>query len=133
MNKFIKEYQCPGCVCSDSNCYKPTDDKNISCFYHITGSYIPGVGKVFLGLPKGFNTLGPMNKQPISIYKKFKDGFGYDRFNIPVWKYLNENGHTIVRGISPRINSPFIHIFLEDCMNKIDCLKITNKDIKEMD
>lgn len=69
------------------------------------------------------------------MYESFNNNvkWTYDKFNIPVWKHLNSNGHTIVRGIMPRINEIFIHIYLEDCIKKIDCLEITADDINEMD
>jgi hypothetical protein len=65
-----------------------------------------------------------------NIFEKFEDGWGYNEFNYPAWKHLNENGHTIVRGLSPRINVPFIHIFLENCREKINCFEITETNYK---
>lgn len=49
------------------------------------------------------------------------------------WKHLSKDGHTFVRGLMPRLNEPFLHIFLENCIDKIDCLEITQEDIDNMD
>ena len=46
---------------------------------------------------------------------------------------LSEIQETLVRGFIPRRNEPFLHIFLENCLDKIDCLEITNEDIEDMD
>jgi len=91
------------------------------------------MGLFFLGLPAGFNRLGIAEDTRIHIYEKFEDGWGYDKYNVPVWKYLDENNNTIVRGICPRNNYPWIHIFLENCVEKIECIEITNDEMNEMD
>ena len=105
----------------------------MECDKHVVGTTILGLGKIFLGMPKGFDRLGQCDNTKIYIFETLKDGWVYDKFNIPVWKYKDELGHIIVRGISPRINTPFIHVFLEDCLSKIDCIEITSTDIREMD
>lgn len=130
----IQNYQCNGCVSGPyPKCYEESRSLGeISCENHCPGTWLSGVGKIFLGLPKGFNRLGHCDKTKIFMFKKFKDGWGYEIFNIPVWKYKDEFGNVIVRGLSPRINLPFIHIFLEDCLDEIDCELITNEMINEM-
>jgi hypothetical protein len=128
----IEKYQCSGCVCgSDVSCYKPSETE--ACGKHVVGTAVTGIGKIFLGMPKGFNRLGPAETMAINIFKSISDGWKFDFLNIPVWKYLDSNGNTIVRGISPRINSPFLHVFLGDCMDNIDCAEITNDDLDGMD
>ena len=129
MNNAVKKYQCPGCL-FDGSCFESSD--SLACNKHNPATYILSIGKVFLGLPKGFNRLGSCEDTKIYIFEKFEDGWGYDKFNIPVWKHLDD-GDTIVRGISPRINETWIHIFLEDCISEINCLEITNQDINKMD
>jgi hypothetical protein len=129
----VKEYQCPGCV-SGGECFEK-DPCSEACDKHHAGTLLCGIGKLFLGLPNGFNRLGECNTK-IQIFNTFgqlKDLWSYDKFNVPVWKHLNECNHTIIRGISPRINCPFIHIVLENCMDKVNCLEITSKNIEEMD
>ena len=128
----IEQYQCSGCaVGCNISCYKKRTGNpfDIGCESHYSGTMISSIGKIFLGMPKGFNRLGKNEKTIISIYDTYEKYGSYNTWNIPVWKYL-ENGHTFVRGISPRVNSPFIHVFLEDCMEKINCTEIT-KDIHD--
>jgi len=94
---------------------------------------MPHVGLVFLGLPKGFCRLGDFEKTRISMFKSRADGWGYGKFNIPVWKHVDKLGNTLVRGICPRTNYPWIHIFLNSHGEMINCLEITDKDIRGMD
>ncbi len=133
IKKAVEEYQCPGCVCgSDTECFE--EGESLSCGKHVTGTTGIGIGKILLSMPKGFNRVGPYDKLNLLIFDKYGScHWEYDRWNIPVWKYLDKNGNTIIRGISPRINCPFLHIFLEDCMAQFDCLEITQDDIKGMD
>ena len=128
----IEKYQCAGCVCgSDIECFQP--GVCLACSKHCAGTIVSFVGKVFLGMPKGFDRLGVDNNLKLRIYKFYENcGLIYNIWNIPVWKYLNKNGHTLVRGISPRVNQPFLQIFLEDCVDKIDCIELSQDDINGM-
>jgi len=128
----IEEYQCSGCVSGcDISCFG-SHVIGVGCGKHYAGTMLSYVGNIFLGLPKGFNRLGNFKDMKPRIFENF-EGSQYDKFNVPVWKYLTENGHTLVRGISPRINAPFIDIYLENCIDKIQCLEITESDIEAMD
>lgn len=132
----IEEYQCSGCMNGGGiSCFEQNKVGGIGCGKHRAGTIVSGgIGKIFLGMPKGFNRLGEYNDMKPIIWDKFKDSnWEYNQFNRPVWKYLNESGHTIVRGLMPRRNEPFLHIYLENCMDKIDCLEITQEDIDKMD
>lgn len=128
IQKAIENYQCCGCVNSGFTCFEENKNGGIGCGKHRSGTHT-NYGKIFLGLPKGFNRLGPYADLVPTIFQTYED---YDKWNIPVWKHLNEEGHTIVRGIRPRLNMPFIDIFLEDCVSKIDCLEIKEEDIENM-
>ena len=138
IKKAIKEYQCSGCINGydpvESDCFKPRDT-GCGCGAHRAGTFMLAVGKLFLGMPKGFNRLGKDNDMHPYIFDDFKNqyGEGYDKFNVPVWKYLDKFGNTIVRGLQPRLNLPFLHIHLGNHMDEIDCVEITNDDIKNMD
>lgn len=68
----------------------------------------------------------------IQIIKKFGDWGLYDHFNVPVWKY-QKDGYTFVRGLSPRTNRPFLHIYLEECADMIECFEVTDQLMEEMD
>lgn len=133
--RAIKDYQCSGCVNGPAlTCYNPSGDEyGFACSRHCAGTIMGGIGTILLGLPRGFCRLGAYSKQRVSLFLKFEDGWKYDKWNIAAWKYLTKEGHTLVRGISPRLNVPFLHIFLEDCRDKLNCLEITEKDIEFMD
>ena len=85
-------------------------------------------------MPKGFTRLGGVDvKLRLHIFENYDKSWQYNMWNVPVWKYLNPQGHTLVRGLSPRNNFPFLHVFLEDCRDKIDCLELTQADVDGMD
>jgi len=130
----IKEYQCSGCTNgSFPSCFTEYGS-GVGCGSHHAGTIMMPIGFIFLGLPKGFNRLGPVSPEHLKprIFKTYEDS-KYNKWNIPTWKHLNEDGHTLVRGISPRTNLPFTDIFLEDCVSKIDCLEISQEEINAMD
>ena len=131
----IEKYQCPGCLTdSDTECFKNNQMGGLGCGKHRVGTMSPEIGSFFLGMPKGFNRVGLQNGLKPNIYETFESSqWKYDMWNIPVWKHLNKYNHTLVRGISPRTNWPFLHIFLENYIDKIKCLEITESDINEMD
>ena len=131
----IQAYQCPGCVNGPyPDCFEK-DVGGVQCVSHCAGTMISGIGSIFLGLPKGFHRKGPCNDTKIWIFESLSRSFWmpYDKFNVPVWKHLDKHGSTVIRGICPQTNDPWIHIFLEDCMSFIDCIEITEADINEMD
>jgi len=132
IEKIIEEYQCAGCVGGkDPSCYEKGE--GVECKKHAAGTVIQSIGRVFLGMPRGFNRLGLCDKTKILIFEEFEDGWGYHKFNVPVWKHLDNNGNTLVRGICPRTNDAWIHIFIGDHISKISCLEITQEDLSEMD
>jgi hypothetical protein len=147
----IKEYQCPGCAGGlAGECYEK-NSPGVGCSKHCPGSIMSSVGTIFLGMEKGFNRLGPVGYKdmPIVIFENEKQSNEewdspspliqktannlYDNFNIAVWKYLDKFGSTIVRGLSPRMNAPFLHVYLKDVRDQIDCLEITEDDVSKMD
>ena len=137
MNERIKnavtEYQCCGCTNGPAmTCYKKADYGD-GCWGHCPGTIAGGIGPVLLGIDtKGFNRVGPLKEFRPQIFEKYSEG-EYDLFNIPVWKHLNEEGHTLVRGLIPRLNKPFLHIYLEDCLDRISCVEITKEHVSAMD
>mgnify|MGYP001600567343 FL=1 len=135
--KWIEEYLCPGCVsgCS-TKCgyYQPETGKG--CSNHSSGTILLGAGKILLGFPKGFNRIEAnpnIFKKIYETYEQMSSEFPMDKLNVPVWKYLNGEGHTFLRIISPRINSNFIILILESCLDKFDCIELTEEDIQGMD
>lgn len=131
----IKEYQCSGCVCgSDTSCFEPNEMGGVGCGKHVAGTRASYIGSFFLGMPKGFNRLGGFENMKPNIYETFESSeWEFNKWNVPVWKYLSKEGHTFVRGFMPRRCEPFIHVYLEDCRDKIDCLEITQEDVDYMD
>lgn len=132
----VEEYQCSGCISgNDTKCFEKSSHSE-ACGKHRAGTLITGIGKIFLGLPRGFNRLGvgfgSDNDMTLQIIEKFGDWGPYNHFNVPVWKY-QKDGHTLVRGLSPRTNRPFLHIYLEECADKIECFEVTEQLISEID
>lgn len=133
----IKEYQCSGCGIGGGNnlsCFQPNENGGVGCGKHSAVTYIQNIGCVLLGMSKGFNRLGAFEKMRPKIFETYENSnWEYDIWNIPVWKYLSKDGHTFVRGLIPRRNEPFIHVFLENCMDKINCYEISEENINYMD
>lgn len=130
----IKEYQCTGCVDgSFPECYKTDAGYGITCRKHVAGTGVSFIGKIFLGMPTGFNRLGMAEKTELHIFEDYTEDVKYDKFNVPVWKYLDKHGNTLVRGLRPRINDPFVHVILGNHLDKIDCREISQEEIDAMD
>ena len=130
----VKEYQCPGCVGGPfETCYIKRSGLDVGCSSHVPGTMSPGIGKFFLGLPRGFCRVGPCDGMTVNIFNSIENGWGFNMFNVPVWKRLDSHGNTLVRGLSPRINSPFIHIYMGNHVAEIDCLEISDDDTNNMD
>lgn len=135
IKEAIEHYQCSGCINGgDISCFQPYG-AGVGCGYHMAGTMISNIGKIFLGMPKGFNRLGVYPDMKPRLYSQWKDEDDhYNTWNIPVWKYLDpETGYTLVRGICPRTTWPFIDIFMENCMDKVNCMEITSDIHKGMD
>ena len=130
----IKEYQCPGCISGPyEECFEKSD-AGIGCGSHYPATLISSIGKIMLGLGKGFNRVGVHDKMQLFIFDDYKSSdWKYDECNVPVWKYLNKAGHTIVRGLMPRINTPFIHLFLSDVRSEFECYEVTEDYLKTID
>lgn len=132
--KAIKEYQCSGCVGGPfPECYKTEAKYSITCRGHVAGTGVSYIGRIFLGMPKGFNRLGRAEHTELYIHEKMDEEVRFDKFNVPVWKYLDKNGNTLVRGLRPRINDPFVAVILGNHLDEIDCREITQDDIDAMD
>lgn len=132
--KAVREYQCSGCIDGPfKDCYKTEQDYGVGCRGHVAGTIISYVGKIFLGMPKAFNRLGHWERMKVEIYDGYIDDVIFDKFNMPVWKHLDKHGNTLVRGLRPRINEPFITVILGNHLDKIDCLEISQEEIDIMD
>lgn len=133
----VKEYQCPGCASGPyEECFTKVSN-GIGCAKHCPGTMIIPIGKVFLGLPRGFSRLGSVESMALDIFesieKKNEQWGTYDHFNVPTWKHLDEHGNTLIRGHSPRTNGTFIQVILGDCRETVDCIEITKEMLDKMD
>ena len=127
---IMTKIQCNFCVCqskenkNDYTCWEEAK-MGIQCKGFLADERF-GLTGALVGLPRGFSRMGPMTEDGIIIFQDFTaftkvfPGGNYTRGNVAVWKYFYEKeGWTLVRGLSPRLNKPFLHIFLENCMDKI--------------
>jgi hypothetical protein len=133
---MIETYQCPGCTCgSDISCFEPGD--NLECGKHVPGTFgNQGIGVFLLGMPTGFCRV--KGKKQLRIFNDVAKNdpdhsWSYDKFNIPVWKFLDKHNNTIVRGMCPRIDFSWIHIYMGDRRNDINCFEIVQTDLDKMD
>lgn len=130
----VKEYQCIGCVDGPyPDCYKTETGYGISCREHLAGTGASFTGRFFPSMPAGFNRLGHWDRMKPEIFEKFTDEIWLDKFNVPVWKHLDEHGNTLVRGLRPRLNEPFLMVILGDHLDKIECREISREEMKAMD
>lgn len=118
--KAIKEYQCPGCMkgCdSDCDCFEleKQDCGAYNCSNHFPSTICSLAGQLLLGCPKGFNYLGPIDKEIqtsfIRIWKKGTN-LNWDKYNIPTWA-RKVDGNVFIKTYSPRINLCYVDILLE--------------------
>lgn len=122
----IQKFQCIGCglggpgpkQCSSfmmAEGYWVKRTKFYHCQKHTPGTFIAGCGKIYLGLPRGFNKIGAINasdrpERSNNIFI-FEETPFYDEKNIPVWTMISEdNKWMFVRVYQPRINMSQIHI-----------------------
>ena len=132
--KAIREYQCSGCMSGPfEECYKTETGYGVGCREHYAGTFMIPQGKLFLGMPKGFNRLGHYEDMKVEVWENYDVDAKYDKFNVPVWKHLDKHGNTLVRGLRPRLNEPFVSVFLGNHMDKIDCREISLDELKAMD
>ena len=136
-NEAIQNYQCTGCLFGPfEECFEQSPHSR-SCIKHKPATLISSIGTILLGLPKGFNRLGDAKERCINIFTDFEDFKNfyteYNKLNVPVWKYLDNLKNTIISVYLPRVNVTSVHIFLGDVRSKIDCMEITDTDLKEWD
>jgi hypothetical protein len=120
---MIKEFQCPGCVSgSDTKCGTfelesegKENDEFFFCSKHCPATYIGGIGKIALGLPKGFNREG---FQQIRLYMQMPTDL-WNHLNVPVWA-LEQDGYLFVKTFCPRTCRIFIDIIKGGKTNEIN-------------
>lgn len=121
---MIREFQCPGCSCGtycDEGCkayeldesYEGEKPHFFRCKGWHPGTFMGGVGRIALGLPKGFTRVGAVDleimKHYLRLYESPEKRPEYDRFNIPVWA-MEKDGYLLVRCYSPRSNWFYVDV-----------------------
>jgi hypothetical protein len=115
---MVRKFQCSGCLhghepesCTEYNLNN--DGFGSDCDNHRAATFVSGIGRLALGLPKGFNRYGagpgvePLVKMRIRLHV---DGPPpWDKFNVPVWKMVKD-GMLFVRTYVPRINACFVDV-----------------------
>ena len=137
MSELVKEYQCPGCVNGPyPECYTKAEYGG-GCGAHCLGTSLGLHTPIALGLPRGFCRSGDGKTKYIFIFdslEQLKEQFGeYDKFNVPVWKHLDEHSNTLIRMFQPRLNYNVVHIIKGDVMDKISAnYTITAEELAQM-
>jgi hypothetical protein len=121
---MIEEFQCPGCMHGHNiECVElDSSDGNFCCKKHYPATTImPFVGPINLGLPKGFNRIGPVDKslsKPLIRLWPEKSHFKYDKFNIAAWA-MEKDGYLFVRCYMPRLNWTFVDVIQNGTIKEI--------------
>lgn len=131
--EMIEKFQCPGCMSGgDTHCghYSLNENYGISCSSHYAGTMIFGIGKILLGLPKGFNRIGPLESEYQKVYLRLwlaGQKPVWDKFNVPVWAMV-EDGFLFTRTYSPRNNKTNVDIIeggtLEDIPSEFKIINV---------
>jgi hypothetical protein len=120
--EMIEKFQCFGCTCGsgvDEECFELQAYEEQGIFFckkHSAGTILGGVGKIYLGLPKGFDKVGALAnslnlvKRPTNI-RLFTEPSKchYDYLNVPVWA-MEKDGYLFVRVFCPRVNETFVDV-----------------------
>ena len=118
--KMIEKFQCPGCMAgSDTTCGKcklQEDNPGFCCKSHYPATICHPGGKIYLGLPTGFDKVGAiLNKEDkahnivmFASIREMEERY-YDYLNIPVW-VMEYEGYLLVRKYIPRLNESVIEI-----------------------
>lgn len=133
---MIREFQCPGCSVGtypDEGCeaYKLDEDPYMfHCSAWHPGTFMGGVGRIALGLPKGFLRTGAVDLEIMKHYFRLHESPEacpeFNRFNVPVWA-MEENGYLFVRTYSPRNNWLYIDVIKD---GKIEMASFTDGEFK---
>lgn len=127
--EMIEKFQCPGCSLGcDTDCGSfrfENDKEGFQCGAWSPGTFIMPGGRLCLGLPTGFNKLGPVDltkiRRYISMFASPEDisdekvnptdifSGKYNKLNLPVWA-MEKDGYLFVKVFSPRRNLPLIQI-----------------------
>lgn len=116
---MVEQFQCAGCTKGNSpdtcKSYSLIEEYNYSyCKNHSAGTFLLGIGRIGLGLPKGFNRYGKdatvPSQQAMSI-RLYAHGEcpPWDYLNVPVWR-MEDGLFLFVRTYAPRNNQTALDI-----------------------
>lgn len=121
LKKMVEEFQCPGCVVggnTECGSFVAEFENEVlgrssgRCQNHVVGTRAFPGGKIFLGLPVGFNKMRD-NKVLLRLSDQRKPS-DWDRFNVPVWameKEVDGIGPVLfVRTFMPRIAGSYVDV-----------------------
>lgn len=114
--KMVSTFQCPGCLHGTSpSCGQFRNEPGRPwCIKHRCGTFLPLVGWLAIGLPKGFNRCGfgdddgPTSKFRVRLWKRGTSP-GWNQLNVAVWA-LERGGYLFVRTVMPRIGMVLVDV-----------------------
>ncbi len=145
LDKMIKMFQCPGCVCGcgvSCDAYRLSPESR-HCEGHVLGTMLGGpAGLISLGLPKGFCKPGPdygprgeiehlRSWINIRLWPEGNDP-GWDTFNVAVWAMV-EDGFLFVRTFAPRVDRSWIDVVENGTLDMVPTAMNTAVFSDEMD
>jgi hypothetical protein len=125
--EMIENFQCPGCILGgNTQCgsFDMLDDSGmVHCKKWRPSTFLGRVGRIVLGLPKGFTRTGSVEfgDKPftyIRLYESPEKMMKYDKFNVAVWA-MEQDGYLFVRCYSPRNNWLFVDVIKDGKMEHV--------------
>lgn len=131
--EMVKEFQCPGCSCGiDPETCKRFDLASESWGFHsnsgfhycknwLPSTFFGGIGRVALGLPKGFCRIGVLDFEKVTCYVRLHESpkdIRYNKLNVAVWAMV-QDGYLFVRVFSPRINTTYVDIIKDGSLDLV--------------
>lgn len=116
--EMVEDKQCPGCIrgsntkCGSFEMHK--DEEFFTCKNWRPSTFMSGVGRIVLGMPRGFNRTGcvEFGDKPfvyMRLYESPEKMMNYNKFNVAVWA-MEHDGYLYVRCYSPRANHLYVDV-----------------------
>lgn len=151
--EMVEKFLCIGCTCGGpTTCQKYNIERlsygGFHCSSHSAGTFFSSIGRIALGLPKGFNRYGgsvppshlkegnsesARDKSPMLIRLFSKENkISWDKFNVPVWAMVKD-GYLFVRTDCPRINLVYVDVVKGGTLEMVPSAIDVSKFYDEMD
>jgi len=126
-----KKYMCKDCTWM--NCaFTPNEKNSLGCYAQLRARNI----EIYKDeeMPKGFRAYGSNRHFKILIFEHYND-YLLDNveLDIPIWKAKLDKDYTIVKIFQPKISNTYHVIYLENCLDSINCKEITPEISKDWD